>query len=102
MGTFLSCNKKVPRLPGRDPAFQLRGKAQQSALAIRQTIQNYCWIPAFAGMTEAWFDGLTMNGSNPPRTVGHRIPGNIPFIPRIIFAIPPLENCFIIFCVCSN
>jgi hypothetical protein len=51
LGTFLSCNKKVPRLPGRDPAFQLRGKAQQSALAIRQTIQNYCWIPAFAGMT---------------------------------------------------
>ena len=43
------------------------------------------WIPAFAGMTER-----------------HRIPGNIPFMPRIIFCIPPLENCFIIFCVCSN
>ena len=27
---------------------------------------------------------------------------NIPFIPRIILAIPPPENCFIIFCVCSN
>ncbi len=36
------------------------------------------------------------------QAAGQRIPGNIPFIPRIIFCMPPLENCFIIFCVCSN
>jgi hypothetical protein len=30
------------------------------------------------------------------------MPGSMPFMLRIILAIPPLENCFIIFCVCSN
>ena len=38
------------------------------------------WIPAFAGMTNS-----------------QRIPGNMPFIERIIFAIPPLDIIFIIF-----
>ena len=28
---------------------------------------------------------------------GQRIPGNIPFIPRIIFCSPPLATIFIIF-----
>ena len=30
------------------------------------------------------------------------IPGNMPFIPLIIFCMPPLLTIFIIFCVCSN
>jgi hypothetical protein len=30
------------------------------------------------------------------------IPGIMPFMPRISLPMPPLENCFIIFCVCSN
>ncbi len=34
LGTFLPCNKKVPRPPGRDPANL-----------------KFVWIPAFAGMT---------------------------------------------------
>ena len=29
-------------------------------------------------------------------------PGSMPFIPRIIFCMPPLATIFIIFCVCSN
>ena len=35
----------------------------------------------------------------PPRQAAYRIPGNIPFIDRIIFAIPPFAIIFIIFCV---
>jgi soluble lytic murein transglycosylase-like protein len=31
-----------------------------------------------------------------------RIPGNMPLMPRISCPMPPRENCFIIFCVCSN
>ena len=47
-------------------------------------------------------DGRVVRQAHHERLTGYRIPGNIPFMPRIIFAIPPLENCFIIFCVCSN
>ena len=32
----------------------------------------------------------------------YRIPGIIPFIDRIILAMPPFCICFIIFCICSN
>ena len=32
----------------------------------------------------------------------YRIPGIIPFIPRIIFASPPFCIFFIIDCICSN
>jgi len=35
-------------------------------------------------------------------TLSQRMPGSIPFIPRIIFCMPPLATIFIIFCVCSN
>ena len=31
-----------------------------------------------------------------------RIPGNIPFIERIILAMPPLAIIFMSFCACSN
>jgi hypothetical protein len=30
------------------------------------------------------------------------IPGSLPAMPRIILAMPPLLNIFIIFCICSN
>ena len=30
------------------------------------------------------------------------MPGNMPFMPRIIFCMPPFENCFMTFCVCPN
>jgi hypothetical protein len=32
----------------------------------------------------------------------YRMPGNMPFIERIIFCMPPLATIFIIFWVCSN
>ncbi len=37
-----------------------------------------------------------------PKPHQAHMPGNIPFIPRIIFPIPPFEKVFIIFCICSN
>ena len=95
MGTFLSCNKKVPRLPGRDPA---RGWKRRKKVGAGDAPKE---IP----LQDTAIQRRGSTGS--PRTVpltksGYRMPGNIPFMPRIIFAIPPFENCFIIFCVCSN
>ena len=49
-----------------------------------------------------WGMGPPIPRRDVARKAPQRIPGNIPFMPRIIFCIPPLENCFIIFCVCSN
>jgi hypothetical protein len=51
LGTFLSCNKKVSRLPGRDPARTWK-RSEKVGAGDTATKRVCCWIPAFAGMTE--------------------------------------------------
>ena len=61
--------------------------AESRALYVnREGIPSGCFIGGFARL-KARLAG------------GQRMPGIMPFIPRIIFCNPPLENCFIIFCI---
>ena len=45
---------------------------------------------------------LNLNSDSATLMAVHLKPGIIPFMPRISLPMPPLENCFIIFCICSN
>ena len=63
--------------------------------------------PEYPNMVRAaWEKQWSYADSRPslPRPAADQrpMPGIMPFMPRIILAMPPLENCFIIFCVCSN
>jgi|GEM_PF-369342 len=74
-----------------NPASKPSGRALPSSIASSEAL-NRCkrfMLYELCGM--AWDQR-----PNPP------MPGSMPFMPRISLPMPPLENCFIIFCVCSN
>jgi hypothetical protein len=77
-----------------------RSAATTAASASRNTRTWFAWPGRSSGPTRraSWLCADFAGG----RPGAQRIPGIIPLMPRISCAMPPRENCFIIFWVCSN
>ena len=101
-----SCLSAWPRSGSREFESDARRGEQRRGVALqgdRLTGVPFFLVTFFLGKQEKVTGVPATSALNQTaRSATPYIPGNIPFIFRIIFAMPPLAMVFIIFCICSN